>query len=218
MNSPRPVPGIRDSRTFQARWNGSVTSGRSVGRDPDALVVDRDLEPLSVDCRAQGHGPVRGPVLERVSDEVLKDLPDPRPVDLERWEVGRHLDDQAIGPAGGFQVAPQPADDRREQDRRTLEDQRVRLKVRHVEDLADQRGEALGDLIDPSEVLALLLGAEFEVQERLRVPPDQRQRRPQFVADGGNEPLAQLLERPDRADVAEDRGRPRPGLRVARLR
>ena len=34
MNSPRPVPGIRDSRTFQARWNGSVTSPRSASGTP----------------------------------------------------------------------------------------------------------------------------------------------------------------------------------------
>ena len=34
MYRPSPVPGIRDSRTFQARWNGSVTRPRSASGMP----------------------------------------------------------------------------------------------------------------------------------------------------------------------------------------
>ena len=77
-----------------------------------------------------------------------------------------------------------------------------------VEDLVDERRQAAGGLVDPLDVVALLGRVELEVEERLGVAADERQRRPQLVADGRDEPFAQLLERPDGADVAQDRGRP----------
>ena len=46
------------------------------------------------------------------------------------------------------------------------------------------------------------------MEEGLGVAADERQRRAQLVADRRDEPLAQLLEGPDRAEVAQDRGRP----------
>src|SRR2546425_1357545 len=46
------------------------------------------------------------------------------------------------------------------------------------------------------------------MEERLGVSADERQRRAQLVADGGDKALAQLLQRADRGEVAEDRGRP----------
>ena len=52
------------------------------------------------------------------------------------------------------------------------------------------------------------------MQQRLGVAADERERCPKLVADRGHEALAQLLERADRADVADDRGRPRAAPRV----
>ena len=81
----------------------------------------------------------------------------------------------------------------------------------------DERRQAAGDLVDPLEVGALLGRVELEVEQRLGVAADERQRRAQLVADRRDEPLAQLLEGADRADVADDRGRLRPpGRRAAR--
>ena len=56
------------------------------------------------------------------------------------------------------------------------------------------------------------------MEERLGIAADERERRPQLVADGRDEALAQLLERADGADVAQDRRRPtrRPVAAVAR--
>ena len=51
-------------------------------------------------------------------------------------------------------------------------------------------------------------GVEVEVEQGLGVAPDERERGPELVADRRDEALAELLERPDGADVAEDRGRP----------
>ena len=217
MNSPSPVPGIRDSRTFHARWNGSVTSGRSVAGIPTPSSSTATSSHAPVDPRAEGHEPVGRPVLEGVPDEVLEDLADARPVDLERRQVVRQLDDEAVGATGRLEVAPQPADERGEQHRRTFEDERIGLEMRDVEDLADERREALGDLVDAFEVVPLLPWFEVEVQQRLRVAADERQRRPQLVAHRRHEALAQLLEGPDGADVPQDGRRAGPSQRIVRL-
>ena len=143
MNSPRPVPGIRDSRTFQARWNGSVTSAPVRLRDADALVVDGRRPATRPSAVAPSTtGLPSGRVLERVADEVREDLADARDVDLERRQVVGRVDDEPVGAAGDREVAAQPRDERRERRRRPLEDQRVGLQVRDVEDLVDERGQA----------------------------------------------------------------------------
>ena len=64
----------------------------------------------------------------------------------------------------------------------------------HVQDLADERRQPVGQLVDPLEVLALGGGIQLEMEERLGVAADQRERRPELVADRRHESLAQLLE------------------------
>ena len=64
-----------------------------------------------------------------------------------------------------------------------------------VEDLVDECRQPAGRLIDALDVLALLLRVEVEVEQRLGVAADERERRPQLVADGRDEPFAQLFER-----------------------
>ena len=91
---------------------------------------------------------------------------------------------------------------------RAIEDERVGLEVGHVEDLVDERGQAAARFVDAFDVGALLVGVEVEVEERLGVAADEGQWRAQLVADRGDEPLAQFLQRADRADVAQDRRRP----------
>ena len=142
MYSPRPVPGMRDSRTFQARWNGSVTSARSASGMPT---------PSSSTVTASHSPSTRGPdddrravrrVLQGVADEVREDLADAADVDVDR-RAGRRAASTTSRAcvAGDGQVAAQPRDERRERRRRALEDQRVGLEVGHVEDLVDERGE-----------------------------------------------------------------------------
>src|SRR5918911_663324 len=79
-----------------------------------------------------------------------------------------------------------------------LEDEWIGLEMRDVQDLRDQGGEPLCGLVDAFQILPLFAGRERQVQERVRVAADERQRRPQLVADGRDERLAQLLERSDR--------------------
>ena len=157
MNSPRPVPG--DARL--ADVPGAVErlgDERPLGiRDPDALVVDGHDQPLAGDLRGDRHEPVRRPVLEGVADEVLEDLTDARR--HRPRSAGRSSgsdDDQSIGATAGLEVAPQPRHERREQDRRALQDQRIGLQVGHVEDLPDERRQAVGHLVDALDVGALL--------------------------------------------------------------
>ena len=90
-------------------------------------------------------------------------------------------------------------------DRCPLQDERVSVQVGDVEDLVDQRAQARGDAVDPLHVLTLLLRWQLEVEDRLGIAADEGERRSELVADGRDEALAELLERPDRADVAEDR-------------
>ena len=142
MNRPRPVPGIRDSRTFQARWNGSVTSARSASGTPtpSSSTVTASHGP-SVVALDDDRRAVRR-VLERVADEVRQDLADARDVDVDRRQVGRRRPDEAIRAAGDREVAAQPRDERRERGRRSLEDERIGLEVGDVEDLVDERRQA----------------------------------------------------------------------------
>ena len=219
MNSPRPVPGMRDSRTFQARWNGSVTSARSRLGDADALVVDghgeravRTLAP-TIDGRA-----VRG-VLERIADEVRR-APGRCARRRRRAAAGRpgaSTTSRSASPATSRSPRSRATSAARRR-RRALEDQRVGLQVGHVEDLVDERGQAARGLVDALDVGALLLRREVQVEDRLGVPADERERRAQLVADGRDEPLAQLLEGSRGADVAQDRGRPHAAARRPRPR
>ena len=73
--------------------------------------------------------------------------------------------------------------------------------------------QPLGGLVDPLDVVALLGRFEREVQECLGIATDEGQGRPELVAHRRDETLAQFLERPDGADVTQDRGRARVAIR-----
>ena len=173
-----------------------------------------------VDWSPECHGAAVRGVLEGVADEIRR-----APVRLARRRHRRRagpvgaVDDQPVGAAGGLEIAPQSSDERREGRGSTLQDQRIGLEVGHVEDFIDERGQPATRLVDPFHVRPLLLGPELEVEDGLGVAADQRERRPQLVADGGHEPLAQFLEGVDRADIAQDRGRARltTGRRCRRI-
>ena len=145
MYSPRPVPGIRDSRTFQARWNGSRTRRRSASRDADALVVDGDDgAAVAVDpATDRTIGAPAGAVLQGVADEVLEHLADPAAVDVDRRQVGRQVDDEPAHRWPRHARSPRSrATSDGERDRRPLEDQRVGIEMGDVEDLVDERRRA----------------------------------------------------------------------------
>ena len=209
MNSPSPVPGIRDSRTFHARWKGSVTSGRSaVGMPtPSSSMATWSRSPS---MRAEMvTTPAGGPYLKALPTTLSRIWPTRAP----STSIGGRSSGRSTTSRSARSVpARSPrrrVGERHEQDRCPLQDERVRLEVGHVQDLAHERGEAPGHLVDLLDVLALLARLQVEVEQGLRVPSDERQRRAQFVADGGNEALAQLLERARRADVTQDAGRSR---------
>ena len=175
---------------------------------PDALVIDGDGQPRPID-RGTDHdrAAVRG-VLARIADEVRQHLADAPDVDIERRQVIRHGHDEPFRPARDIELAAQARDQGREGRCRSLEDQWIGLEVGHVEHLVDERSQAAAGLVDPADVGPLLLRLELEVKEGFRVAADERQRGAQLVADGGHEPLAQLLEGPRRAEIAQDRRRP----------
>ena len=166
-------------------------------RDADALIVDgrRPATPRRRRRRAR-RSASSGAYFRAFPTRLREDLADPRDVDLERRQVGR----------GG---RPEPVR-RPERIARS-----PRSRATSVAKVVVARSRISGSawrwvtsrtwstsaasrrrrLVDPLEVGALLLRLELEVQQRLGVPADQRERRPQLVADGRDEPLAQLLER-----------------------
>ena len=138
--SPSPVPGIRDSRTFQARWNGSRTSSRSVVGDrrrPRRRRSTTSQSPSAVAPTTTGD-PVRR-VLQRVADEVLQHPPDAARVDVDVGGRSPAARSQTGVVARERKVAAQPRDERRERDRSALEDQRIGVEMGDVEDLVDER-------------------------------------------------------------------------------
>ena len=161
MNSPRPVPGIRDSRTFQARWKGSVTSGRSAAGMPTPSSSMATWSHVAVD-RAPRWSRARsgGPYLKALPTRFSRIWPTRAPSTSIGGQVVGQVDDQPVGAGRDAARSPRSrVDEGREQDRRPLEDERVRLQVGHVEDLADERGQALGHLVDALDVGALLAPA-----------------------------------------------------------
>jgi len=193
---PGPVERFRDEIPFRLRH-------------ADPLVVDRHRQPRPVDRGTEHDRAAVRRVLARVADEVREHLADAPHVRVERRQVGRGGNDDALGTARDIELAAQPRDERIEGRRRSLEDQRVGLEVRDVEHLVDERGEPTAGLVDALDVGSQLSGLELEMEERFGVAADERQRGAQLMADRGDEPLAQLLERLHRAEVAQDRGRAR---------
>ena len=157
MNRPRPVPGMRDSRTFQARWNGSVTSGRSVSGMPTPSSSTVDRQPLARRPRPDRR-PARpvGPYLKALPTRFSRIWPTRGPSTSSGGRSsGRSTTRRSARPVASRSPRSRLTSDD-EQDRRALEDQRVGLQVGHVQDLADERRQPARDLVDALEVVALL--------------------------------------------------------------
>ena len=111
MNSPSPVPRIRDSRTFHARWKGSVTSARSDSGTPtpSSSTVTASHRPSALAATTTGLS----------SDAYFRALPtrfaktstDTTDVDVEVGQIGGSIDHEAICLIGHRQVSAQTRDE-----------------------------------------------------------------------------------------------------------
>ncbi len=80
--------------------------------DADALVLDAHREPSTLDRTVDNDRSAVSCVLKGVTHEVLEDLADPDDVDLDRRQVVRGHDDEAIGLTRDLEVAAKPRDQR----------------------------------------------------------------------------------------------------------
>ena len=112
----------------------------------------------------------------------------------------------------GAEARERGGDDLVDADRRQADVERAGLEPAHVEQVADERVEPVGLLVDRGEELASCLGRPVDVvleQARHR-RLDRRERRAQVVRDGGEERRAQLVGGGEAAGVG------RLGLELAR--
>ena len=149
--------------------------------------------------------------LERVPDEVDEDLPDALAVEHHLGRRARVVPSEADPLLRGERAVLRDdgLDELPRVERLGVDGELPGLDLRQVQDLVDQPEQVLPAPLDPSE-RGLLLGVERTVharEERIGEPEDGGHRRPQLVADVGQEPrlrLAGPLER--RVGLAESRG------------
>ena len=77
--------------------------------------------------------------------------------------------------------------------------------MRDIQDLRNQRRESLRGLVDAVEVVPLFAGSKLQMEKRIGVTANERQRRPQLMTDGCDESFPQLLQCTNGRDVAQDR-------------
>ena len=111
-----PVPGIRDSRTFQARWNGSMTRARSASGMPTPSSSTVTASQPSVDARPRRR-PATRPA--RTSGRCRRGSRGPARSRAESTSIGGRSVGQVQRRAGrsspgDVEVAAQPRDERRE--------------------------------------------------------------------------------------------------------
>ncbi|HEV7666811.1 MAG TPA: hypothetical protein VGQ62_24975 [Chloroflexota bacterium] len=123
-------------------------------RDADALVVARRRQRARRGGGSNGDRRIWRRVLERVGDQIFKHLPDTRRIDLERRQAVGHGSQQAMGPDLSRSGHPANARPARQGRRGALENKRIRLQMRDVQNLLDQCGEALGRMVDTFQVLS----------------------------------------------------------------
>ncbi len=90
------------------------------------------------------------------------------------------------------------------------------LELAHVDDVVDEGHEPLRGARDAVEVAPGRRGVGVEVEEALGVAVDQGERGAELVRDGGHEAGLGLVERPGRAQVAQDAHRAAVGHGHAR--
>ena len=112
--------------------------------DADALILDRERRPVCVSRAADRDGP-RRPEFDGIGDEVRQDLIEPRSIpdpDDGRVRVDRH---RGVG-AGEvhLEALDHLARERAELDLGPLERQLAALEARDVEQIGDERAQAVG--------------------------------------------------------------------------
>ena len=145
---------------------------------------------------AHGDAAALGGELERVRDEVVDDLAEPRAVgfdDRHPRVLERQLDAAVL--RGRLRRLDALADEPREVERLRLELELPRLQVADEEQVGHEAEQALGVAVDDAEEVLLLLGEfpHLAVQHRLDVADDRGQRRAQLVRDVGDELVLQPL-------------------------
>ena len=194
---PSPTPSLWPESP--SRWKGLNSRSRSARGTPGPAVDDAHVDDAVDD--AGGHARRRAGRREadRVRDHVGERA-------LEQAAIGEHARerlgdvelDRAVGDADAVQRGGKHLV---EADRHGADLERARLEPAHVEQVADERVEAVGLLVDRLEELLPRLGRPVDValeQARDR-GLDRGDRRAQVVRDGGEERRAELVRRRERA-------------------
>ena len=197
MTSPSPVPPGSGPARSRLRKNLVKSWRCSVGAHPDPRVVDDDLDRSVGRSGTDAHLAGRR-VLDRVRHEVPEHLDQAVAVAEDLWQRGQLL---AEGQPVARGVDPERGGHLPEHGRQVhqilAELDPSGLDLGDVEEVVDQRAQAVGALVRHLEEAPLELGhgPGVAVQDELDVPPEGGQRRPELVRDRGHELVLHPLDR-----------------------
>ena len=153
-------------------------------RNALAAIDDPDIDSTRHRTRLDADGSFRGRRGERVVDEVRDRTLQERRIGMDGRQRFRHIDGDARGPFS--EIDDRGGDDFVDEHRSCRDTERAGLQAAHVEQLSDERIEAVGGLLDRRLELIALLRRPVDVvlskaaDRRL----DRGQGRPQIVRHG----------------------------------
>ena len=194
---PRPVPGIAFSEARELRKKRSnscvlLVLGEAERRCRSTSITATPSTAVSRDLDASAGRRE----LERVRDEVVEHLREPRGIALQRHgqalRARRQLD--LLGRGRRLRGLDALGHERLELDRPQLEGELARVDLRQEEQVADEVEQPRGVPVDDPEVAQLLLVEPAVVAQQLDVAADRGQRRAQLVRDERDELVLQPVE------------------------
>ena len=203
----RPMPEPRAVCVSRRAYGSKMRSRHSSGM-PGTLVDDAELDDPLDERPVDPDAGLRRGVLDRVLDEVLEDLAEPRRIG-QRRAAGRRHDLDAVRleerpERGDDFVDERPEVDRADR-RRALghdPDRRQDGVDEAVEalDLLERRPVPRGAGLAPRDVARFAAAQRRLVGQQVGVGADDRERRPQLVGDERDQLAARLVDRLERLD------------------
>ena len=186
--SPRPVPPISRVSEESTRKNRVKTCACWSGRDAEARVAHLHAgEALARDGRDR-HGAAGGRVLDRVGEQVGDHLPDAVAVADHRQRLVAACRTRAGGSSAcAAKSSTSCSSSAAELERLEREREAPGLDLLHVEEVVDERRQALRLAVDRLQVAPARVLVEVVVHQQLREAEHARERCAQLVRDGGDE-------------------------------
>src|SRR5689334_13787662 len=192
----------------------------SGARDAGPGILHREAGPARLAPHADDDRRARGRELDRIVDQVARELSEPPPVaERGRRAVADDLHVDVLLARGPVQVLGDLREELAQADLLALERHRAALDLREVHQVVDQLAHPLGLPPDEPEQLGRLRLARLRLGERLGRGRDRGDRRAQLVGHVADERPAHRLRSLEARDVAQDAdGRGAMALREVRDR